>query len=183
MSIIDVNIYIESIYSFWYMIYDVLIYWCQYIFLDDDVWQDEQFTRCPLLMSIYLSSQYTPSDTYTYLLMPIYLFLMTMRDKMSSIIDLNTSFKSIYPPLMLIYLLLMSIYLLFMSICDKMRSTLDIYYCCQYACCDVNCHWQDEQNTWYLWHPEHFAYRLNSVSDIKQFRQKKGENKLIFAQQ
>ena len=51
------------------------------------------------------AGQYTPLDKCTYLLMPKYLFLMTRCDNMNSFIDLNTSFKSIYPPLMLIYLL------------------------------------------------------------------------------
>ena len=74
--------------------------------IDVNMWQDEQHTWCLLLMSIYLLSQYTPLDKCTYLLMPIYLFLMTRCDNMNSFIDLNTSFKSIYPPLMLIYLLL-----------------------------------------------------------------------------
>ena len=42
--------------------------------IDVNMWQDEQHTWCLLLMSIYLLSQYTPFDTCTYLLMPIYLF-------------------------------------------------------------------------------------------------------------
>ena len=42
--------------------------------IDVNMWQDEHHTWCLLLMSIYLLSQYTPFDTYTYLLMPIYLF-------------------------------------------------------------------------------------------------------------
>ena len=130
MSIIDVNISIESIYSFWYM----------YLFIDANIffWMtmcDRMSSSLESIVDVNISIKSIYSYWFIYLFIDAnisffddnmwqyeqyYWFKYIFQVNISTI-DVNIS------------IIKMSIYLLLMSICDKIRSIIDIYYWCQFS--------------------------------------------------